>query len=88
MIFYVLVHQTTQSIQTRSWLSRGHCGYREVSCRDGSDCIPRGWDCDVIVDCQDGSDEDHCNHTSSAGILLKAIILCHIVSEANLEHSR
>lgn len=64
MILFVALHlavQSTTSIMTQSKLSRGHCGYRFVSCRDGSRCIPAPWDCDRFVDCMDRSDEDHCN---------------------------
>ncbi|CAB4022291.1 atrial natriuretic peptide-converting enzyme-like isoform X5, partial [Paramuricea clavata] len=60
--------QSTPSIQTRSKLSRRHCGYGLLSCRDAIYCIPESWECDgVVVDCKDGSDEDHCNRTQSTG---------------------
>ena len=61
--------QSTPSIQKISKLSRGHCNYGQVTCRSYRYCIPESYECDVIVDCSDGSDEDHCNSTLSTGML-------------------
>ncbi|XP_019621150.1 PREDICTED: transmembrane protease serine 6-like [Branchiostoma belcheri] len=40
--------------------SHGGCGYNQWACQSGDECIPWRWQCDVIVDCADGSDENMC----------------------------
>ena len=35
------------------------CGADEFNCSSGQ-CIPESWECDAIADCDDSTDEDHC----------------------------
>lgn len=36
------------------------CRYFEYQCGSGNQCIPRSFQCDGDVDCQDGTDEIGC----------------------------
>ncbi|KAJ7335677.1 hypothetical protein JRQ81_013618 [Phrynocephalus forsythii] len=36
------------------------CGWAEVACRNGKECVPYEYICDGEEDCADGSDEDGC----------------------------
>ena len=40
------------------------CAKQQYTCRDGG-CIPARFECDKIVDCEDSSDEDHCEEPAS-----------------------
>lgn len=40
------------------------CTSTQFACDDG-ECIPSSWQCDVVVDCNDGSDEAYCPTTAS-----------------------
>ncbi|XP_078599459.1 uncharacterized protein LOC144874781 [Branchiostoma floridae x Branchiostoma japonicum] len=40
--------------------SQDGCGPYEWACLSGDECIRWQWQCDTIVDCADGSDEDMC----------------------------
>ncbi len=57
---------STQTAGT--YLLRRHCYDGFVSCRDGTYCIIQEWECDAVVDCPDGSDEDHCHQSVSTGM--------------------
>ncbi|XP_071492673.1 MAM and LDL-receptor class A domain-containing protein 1-like isoform X7 [Diadema antillarum] len=41
-----------------------HCNSWEYQCNDGQ-CIPDSWECDDIVDCSDGGDENNCGGYST-----------------------
>ncbi|XP_064652551.1 uncharacterized protein LOC135503121 isoform X2 [Lineus longissimus] len=41
------------------------CASDEYKCRDRTQCINKNQECDVIIQCSDNSDEDHCNWSVS-----------------------
>ncbi|XP_071492669.1 MAM and LDL-receptor class A domain-containing protein 2-like isoform X3 [Diadema antillarum] len=44
----------------------GYCNSWDYPCNDGQ-CIPDSWECDGIVDCSDGGDENNCGGYSTPG---------------------
>ncbi|XP_052104817.1 low-density lipoprotein receptor 2-like isoform X2 [Mytilus californianus] len=47
------------------------CAKGDFMCADGERCCPNTWRCDDIIDCNDGSDEHHCQVATNAPVLLQ-----------------
>ena len=58
VMFLLLVHDEEKCIH---FFIKGVCDADEFNCASGSPrCIYAHWECDNYNDCEDGSDEAHC----------------------------
>ncbi|XP_061491391.1 prolow-density lipoprotein receptor-related protein 1-like isoform X2 [Rhineura floridana] len=60
------VSKTTKTATTKTTiLTTVVCGWAEVACRNGQECVSYEYVCDGEEDCIDGSDEDNCSQFCS-----------------------
>ncbi|XP_022657820.1 low-density lipoprotein receptor-related protein 3-like isoform X2 [Varroa destructor] len=56
-------HNATRSFRLHYLVSKvgGSCAEREFQCLSDRKCIPESWKCNMLRECEDGSDEKGCN---------------------------